>query len=309
MNFEDQLRDFSKQVKFRENFGKLSPFSNIVISGMGGSGIAGSIFSEIYDKAPVQVVSDYNLPAYAGKETLFIGISYSGNTEETVSATKEAMKRHCQVRVITAGGELSELGADAVIVPKGFQPRAALGYLIKPFLNTFISSDEKQYEKISERLAEMDSDNSRERETAGKIFERNSIPYILGYTPFKWVAYRWKTQFNENSKILAFSAYFPELDHNDAIPFKYTYGKDNFSFIVFGGSAGQIAKRIRYTSEITSTDFITIEPKGDNQLERLFYLIHAGDYISYHLGKMRKIDPEDVTVLTELKEMLKSRND
>ncbi len=306
MNFEDQLKDFSRQVLFNADFGKLSPFKNIVISGMGGSGIAGSIFSELYDKAPVQVVSDYKLPAYADKDTLFVGISYSGNTEETISATKEAIKRNCQIRLITSGGELSELGQETVLVPKGYQPRAALGYLIKPFLNSFITSDKPVYEKISAILSEMETDNSLEKGTAAKIFGKNSIPYVLGYPPFRWVAYRWKTQFNENSKLLAFSSYFPELDHNDAIPFKHTYGKDTFSFIVFGGSTGQIEKRVRYTSEITSTDFITIKPGGESTLERMFYFIHAGDYISYHLGKMRKIDPEDVSVLTELKERLKS---
>ena len=273
---------------------------------MGGSGIAGNIFSELYEMTPVQVVSDYKLPAYADKDTLFVGISYSGNTEETVSATREAIRRNCQVRLITSGGELAELGQETVLVPEGYQPRAALGYLIKPFLNSFITSDKTVYEKISTMLLEMETDSSLEKGTAAKIFRKNSIPYVLGYPPFRWVAYRWKTQFNENSKLLAFSSYFPELDHNDAIPFKHTYGKDAFSFIVFGGSTGQIEKRVRYTSEITSTDFITIEPKGESTLERMFYFIHAGDYISYHLGKMRKIDPEDVSVLTDLKERLKS---
>ena len=306
MNFEDQLKDFSSQVLFNANFGKLRPFKNIIISGMGGSGIAGSIFSELYDKAPVQVVSDYELPAYADRDTLFVGISYSGNTEETVSVTREAMKRKCQIRLVTSGGELSELGPETVLVPKGFQPRAALGYLIKPFLNSFITSDPKVYERISSMMSEMETDNSMEKATADKIYGKNSIPYVLGYPPFRWVAYRWKTQFNENSKLLAFSSYFPELDHNDAIPFKHTYGKDKFSFIVFGGSTGQIEKRVRFTSEITSTEFITVEPKGETILEKMFYLIHAGDYTSYHLGKLRKIDPEDVSVITELKEKLKS---
>lgn len=306
MNFGEQLRDFSNQVKFKEDFGKLNPFSNIVISGMGGSGIAGSIFSEIYDNAPVQVVSDYELPHYAGKETLFIGISYSGNTEETVSTAREAVKRGCQVRLITSGGELSELGEETVLVPKNYQPRAALGYLLMPFLNTFVSRDAALYEGISRILSGLDSDNHKEEAIARSIFEGKSIPYVLGYPPFKWVAYRWKTQFNENSKLLAFSSYFPELDHNDAIPFKHSYGKENFTFLVFGGSSGQIGKRVKYTSELTSTDFITIEPMGTNVLEKLFHLIHAGDYISYHLGKMRGVDPEDVSVLTELKEKLKS---
>lgn len=305
MEFLEQLRDLSKQVKFKANFGKLSEFSNIVVSGMGGSGIAGNIFSELYTKAPVQVISDYNLPEYAGRNTLFIGISYSGNTEETLSATREAIKMGCQIRLVTSGGELSELGQDTVKVPGGLQPRAALGYLIKPFLSTFVDDNEGEYERISGLLERMDTNNGEQSILAEELAKNTLIPVILGYPPFRWIAYRWKTQFNENSKVLAFSSFFPELNHNETVPFRDTYKKDVFRFIAFGGADQRIEKRIGITSEITKTDFLRIEPKGETVLQRMFYLIHYGDYVTYHLAKYRNLDPEDVSVITELKNRLR----
>ena len=305
MDFLSQLKNLSEQVKFDADFGELSEFSNIVISGMGGSGIAGNIFSELYDKSPVQVISDYNLPEYAGKRTLFIGISYSGNTEETLSAAREAIKRGCQVRLVTSGGELSELNEQVVRIPSGLQPRCALGYLLKPFLYSFISKDEQEYNAISRILSEMDEKNDEERKMAADLFEHKSIPVILGYTPFKWIAYRWKTQFNENSKVLAFSNYFPEHNHNEIVPLKGTYNKEAFRFILFGGADSKIEKRIKVTARITNTDFIRIPMKGATRLEKLFYLIHYGDYVSYHLASLRGIDAEDVSVITELKSELK----
>lgn len=304
MNFLEQLQDLKNQVNFKDNFGKLSNFSNIVVSGMGGSGIAGNIFSEIYTKVPVQVVSDYHLPEYAGKNTLFIGISYSGNTEETLSATREAIKKGCQIRLISSGGELSELGQETVTIPGGLQPRSAIGYLLKPFLSSFINSDESEYQEVSRILAEIDANNMESKKIAEELYSGNQIPIVLGYTPFKWIAYRWKTQFNENSKILSFSNYFPELNHNDTVPFRDTYRKDVFRFLVFGGAEERIAKRISITSEITSTDFRTIPVIGESLIQKIFYLVHFGDYLTYHLAGLRNIDPEEVTAITELKNKL-----
>ncbi len=304
MNFLDQLKNLSSQVKFKADFGDLSPFKNIVVSGMGGSGIAGAIFSEIYDKVPVQVVSDYSLPKYANMETLFIGISYSGNTEETVQVTDEAIKKGCQVKMITSGGKMSELDGDLVKIPGGLQPRSAIGYLLKPFLSSFIESNEDAYLRVSELLSEIDRDNSNEEKLAREIIESKQIPIIYGHYPYRWIAYRWKTQFNENSKLLAYSAYFPELNHNETVPLKETYNKETFRFLAFGDTSPRIAERKAITSEITKTKFTEIEVRGETLLEKMFYLIHFGDYLSYHAALKRNIDPEDVSVITELKNRL-----
>ena len=306
MDFLSQLRNLKDQLLFDADFGKLDPFSNIVVAGMGGSGIAGNIFSEIYDKSPVQVVSDYRLPEYAGKNTLFIGISYSGNTEETLAATMEAMKRGCQMRLITSGGELSQLGEETIKIPSGLQPRSALGYLIKPFLQSFLFRDSEGYDAVHKLLKEMDDNNEEQLGLASSINGKSLIPVVFGHYPYRWIAYRWKTQFNENSKVLAFSNFFPELNHNDTVPLKASYRKEDFRFISFGDARPRIEKRIRITGSITGTDFARVPVKGETLLQKMFYLIHYGDYVSYHLAKLRNIDPEEVSVITELKEGLKS---
>ncbi len=304
MNFLEQLKDLSSQVLYKVNLGEIPQFRNMVIAGMGGSGIAGSIFSEIYDKAPVQVISDYRLPQYAGKETLFIGISYSGNTEEVLQASQEAIDRGCAVKLITSGGKLSRFNADIVKVPGGMQPRSAIGYLLKPFLSSFITEDVQAYKDVSSLLKEVDENNDEEKKLAREIASAQQIPVIYGHYPYRWLAYRWKTQFNENSKILSYNAYFPELNHNETVPLKGTYRKDNFRFLTFGDAPGRISTRKSITSEITGTEFTEIGTKGDTLLEKLFYLIHYGDYLSYYLALERSLDPEDVSVISELKERL-----
>lgn len=304
MNFLEQLKNLSSQVLYKTDFGEIPKFRNIVVSGMGGSGIAGSIFSEIYDKVPVEVISDYRLPHYADENTLFIGISYSGNTEEVLQASQKAIERGCKVKLVTSGGKLSTLGADVVKIPGGLQPRSAIGYLLKPFLSSFVSEDEDAYPEISSLLKEMDKDNSREKALAEEIASAKQIPVVYGHYPYRWTAYRWKTQFNENSKLLSYSTYFPELNHNETVPLKGTYGKDNFRFIIFGDAPERIENRIMITSEITGTNFTRIEVRGNSLLEKLFYLIHYGDYLSYHLALARGIDPEDVSVISELKNRL-----
>ena len=307
MNFSDELKTLKKQVQSEEEINiDTSGVDKIIISGMGGSGIVGNIFSELYDRKPVTVVSDYGIPSFADEKTLFIAISYSGNTEETLSTVKMAREKGCKIVAITSGGKIGASVDNKVLIPAGIQPRSALGYMLMPLLNTFLKPSSQERNATAAMIGAIDEDNSDMESLAREIWSGKLIPVILGFSPFKWVAYRWKTQFNENSKILAFSSYFPELDHNDAIPFKHTYGKDNFAFLVFGGSTGQIEKRVRFTSEVTSTEFIMVQPKGQTVLEKLFYLVHAGDYISYHLGNMRNIDPEDVSVITELKNKLKS---
>lgn len=304
MNFLEQLKNLSSQVLHKVDLGEVPQFSNIVIAGMGGSGIAGSIFSEIYDKAPVQVISDYHLPRYAGKETLFVGISYSGNTEEVLQASQEAIDRGCAVKLITSGGKLSQFDADIVRIPGGMQPRSAIGYLLKPFLSTFITEDDVAYSGISSLLREIDKNNDEEKKLAAEIAAAQQIPVIYGHYPYRWIAYRWKTQFNENSKLLSYSTYFPELNHNETVPLKGSYRKDNFRFLTFGGAPERISRRKSITSEITGTEFTEIEPKGETFIEKLFYLIHYGDYLSYHLALERNLDPEDVSVISELKERL-----
>jgi len=301
----EELRTLKAQVNFTERFQIDYEFDNIVIAGMGGSGVVGRLFSGLYSEKPVEVVSDYVLPDYANNRTLVIGVSYSGNTEETITVLKEAKRRGCDIVAVTSGGEISKMGFTTILVPCGMQPRSALGFMLMPFLSTFLGLSDETRASTVKILDDMDHNNSQPKALAKEIFEERKIPVIMGFSPFSWVAYRWKTQFNENSKIMAFSNYFPELNHNETMALGDTFRKDVFRYIVFTGSENkQIEKRITETARITGVDFYPVEAKGKDSVEKLFYLVHFGDYVSYHLAKFRDVDPQDVSKIELLKKRI-----
>ena len=282
-------------------------YRNIVISGMGGSAIAGYILSELYSDFPIQVVSDYVIPDYADSNTLFIAISYSGNTEETLSTLAMAESRGCGIRTIASGGKLAASRHEGVVIPGGLQPRSALGYMLMPLINTFLDPGDDELHSISNIIGGIDEDNDGMLRLASEIQKNQMIPVIMGFSPYRWVSYRWKTQLNENSKVIAVSNYFPELDHNELIPYRFTYRRDEFKFIVLGDSGNErIRTRISLTEKLSGTSFAHVNPPGNTVLEKLFGLIHLGDYLSYHLASLRKIDPRDVSLLEQLKASLRA---
>lgn len=309
MKFIEELKNLKEQVKFKASFEINRGYENIVIAGMGGSGIVGNIFKELYTEKPVITVDDYFIPEFVNEKTLFIGISYSGNTEETLSATEQAIEKRAYILTISSGGKLKDLGSQNIKVPPGLQPRSSLGYMLLSLINTFMPQDNDIIERTYKLLDHLDNDNESIKTQANEIGIKNKIPVIYGYSPFKAVAYRWKTQFNENSKILAYSNSFPELNHNDTMPLRDTYLKDKFIFFSFGAPVNhKIMARINITSEITNTNFINIDPLGNSIFEKLFYLVHYGDYISYYLALYRGKVPEDVSIIEKLKLKLKNNN-
>ncbi|MCL4421474.1 MAG: bifunctional phosphoglucose/phosphomannose isomerase [Candidatus Thermoplasmatota archaeon] len=300
-----ELGTLKDQVRFSKKFTIDKDFDNVVVAGMGGSGIVGRIFSELYSEKPVEVVSDYQLPKYANDRTLVIGVSYSGNTEETISVLNQAQKNNCITVAITSGGKISGMGFQTVLIPGGLQPRSSLGYMLMPILSTFLDITNNVRDATFERLKNMDEDHSKEEMLALEIFKGQRIPVIMGFFPFSWVAYRWKTQFNENSKIMAFSNYFPELNHNETMAIGDTFRRDMFEYIAFRGSSNnRIEKRIEETSKITGVDFYQVTAEGNSIIEKLFFLVHYGDYVSYHLAKLRNVDPQDVSKIELLKKRL-----
>jgi len=306
MRFIEELKTLKEQVQFDSKFEIYGNFENIVIAGMGGSGIVGSIFKELYTQKPVVQVDDYHIPDFVNEKSLFIAVSYSGNTEETLSATDLAIDKKATVFTISSGGKLGEKGAQNVTVPKGLQPRSSVGYMLMPLLNTFLPQSQKRIDNAHRLLETMDENNEHIKAQAREIFEHSSIPVIYGHYPFKAVAYRWKTQFNENAKILAYSNFFPELNHNDTMPLRDTYRKDSFMFFTFSSTNEKIKSRISITAEITNTYFVRIDPLGGSIFEKLFYLIHYGDYLTYHLANYRGMSPEDVGIIEELKLRMKT---
>lgn len=307
MEFIDELRFLKEELKFKESVDVPSRFDNIVIGAMGGSGISGKMFQELYSEKPVTITDDYNIPKFVSKNTLFIGISYSGNTEETLNATRQAIKRGAHVVTMSAGGLLSDYGDQHIKIPRAdLQPRSATGYLLMPLLKGFGLVRESEVRNAYSILAELDSHNEECSRHARSIAKSNAIPVIYGVSPFKAVAYRWKTQFNENSKVIAYSSNFPELNHNDTMAIAQTYRKKEFYIFVFDSEDRKIKKRIQATMDITKSQFNIIRPKGKSAVEQLFHLIHYGDYVSYRLGMLRGIDPTDISLIQKLKEIMKN---
>lgn len=308
MEFIDELRFLKEQLKFKERFELPKHFDNVVMAGMGGSGISNKIFQEMYTEKPLFLIDDYEIPNFVSKSTLFIAISYSGTTEETVNAVQSAIKKGAHVVTISSGGTLSELGDQRIKIPRNdLQPRSAMGYMLLPLMRSFGMVKDSDIEETYDLLSKLDSDHKDATRHAQDIKKLDSVPVIYGAMPYRNVAYRWKTQFNENSKIIAYSSYFPELNHNDTLALAKTYRKKDFYFMVFESEDKRIAKRIRVTEKITNSSFNMIRLVGKSSLAKLFYLLHYGDYVSYELALLRGIDPAEVELLLTLKRAMKDQ--
>jgi glucose/mannose-6-phosphate isomerase len=304
MNFLDELKNLKEQIKSTDKFNVDFNFDNIVISGMGGSGIVGNIFQEYYTDRPVIAIGDYGIPSFVNDKTLFIAISYSGNTEETINNVEEAKKRGAHVMAITSGGKLETLVENSIVIPAALQPRSALGYMLMPLYNTFSPVDADKVSEAYGILNDMDKNHSEMKAEAFKIYENSSIPIIYGSKPFKSVAYRWKTQFNENAKTFAFYSYFPELNHNDTMPLKSAYRRSEYLFYAFESDNARINQRIKITQDITGEQFSVVKSPSNDYFAKLFYLIHYADYLTYELALVRNVDPTDVSTIEDLKKKL-----
>jgi len=307
MEYLQEILSLKDQILTETKVKVPSGIDNVVIAGMGGSGIAGKIFQEFYQSRPVTLVNSYEIPDFVNSRTFFVAISYSGNTEETLSATEEAIRKGAKVAAITSGGKLATLVKDTFLVPGNFQPRSAVGYLTLPLLRGFGLIKDSDVLETRKLLENIDLQTERLERFAKELSEGRKIPFIFGVPYLNSVAYRWKTQFNENSKVVAYSASFPELNHNDTMALESTYRKDEMYFFVLTSklSSKNIKNRIRITAEICNLKINEIEGEGSSLLSNVFTLIHKGDFISYFLAKERGIDPRNVAIIEKLKSELR----
>ncbi|MHB1440611.1 MAG: bifunctional phosphoglucose/phosphomannose isomerase [Cuniculiplasma sp.] len=305
--FYEQLYSIKDQIKFGESFhANIKNFKGIVVAGMGGSGISGRIFSEMYEDLPVIVVDSYNLPKFVDNEYFFIAVSYSGNTEETLSVVGEAKRRGVTVNAITSGGALEKIADNLIKIPSGLQPREAIGYLLMPLINTFIPVTYEEKQRIVNLIEELEKGRSPLWQLAQKIVDSKKIPYILSWEPFRALSYRFKTQFNENSKMFALNHTLSEQNHNELVPQLVNRGMaDKFIFIVIeGDSSSRNSRRLEIMERKADSPFIHLKAKGSTHMERLFYLLHYIDILTVEVGLRLSNNPEDVRVLEKLKEDL-----
>jgi len=295
-------------------------FKSVLVLGMGGSAIAGDILA-CFSTVPVVTVRDYTLPPWVNSETLLLAISYSGETEETLSAFREGLKRTKRAVALSTGGALAamceEEGIPWVPVPPGLQPRAALGFLLFPLLACFsrfgmLKGDPKGallgLRALREMCVSTDVGNPAKRfaqELHGKV------PIIYGAGNTGPVAYRWKTQVNENAKQPAYWAELPELCHNEIVGyelFSKVFPEGVFVFLRTPSDHPRVAKRVEILKEVLSRrglTFYEVWAEGEDPLSQALWLLYFGDWVSFYLALLNGVDPTPVVPIQELKRRLK----
>ena len=329
----EQMEEALKISKnWKINTDDFPEIKNIVVIGMGGSAIGGDLVrSYLASKLliPFQVVRNYSLPEYVDDETLVIVSSYSGNTEETLSALDDAIGRKAMIAAISTGGMLEEICKFNEIpmakLPEGLQPRAAIGFSFVPTLLFFEKINlvknltkevELAIELIKKTREEFIEDNDIDSNPAKKLAKSffRKIPIIYsGPTATDVVGVRWKGQICENAKNLAFANQYAEFNHNELVGWAEQAKelKKNLIVVQLHDSADhiQIVQRMDIVHKLIAElgiDVEEINAIGATPLERMFYLIQLGDFTSYYLAVLNGVDPSPVKVITRLKGMLAS---
>jgi len=314
-NYMEVLEDFPQQCRKSLELpkGMIIPadVSNIVVCGMGGSAIGGDLLKTYLSKTiPVIVNRDYKLPKFVNENSLIILVSYSGNTEETLNCYKEAKERGCSIVAVSSDGKLAEKCKKTIKIPSGLQPRAAIGYLFFPMIGLLHNSGiiEVKNEELNEMLNIIkDVNYYKEKGEALAKKIKGKIPVIYSSTLLEPVAYRFKTQINENSKQPAFNHVFPEMNHNELVGYKNMERKEFVAiFIKDKEDHPRIKKRMDICKKIIEkrVDVEEIETRGNHLLSRMFSAIYLGDFASYYLALFNREDPTPVNIIEYLKKEL-----
>jgi glucose/mannose-6-phosphate isomerase len=318
--------EFEAKVWNTENDGRT--IENVVITGMGGSALAALLAKAWLKEAltiPFEIVRTYDLPAYVGHNTLVIASSYSGNTEETVSALDQAEKRGAQLAVISSGGTLINVASSDSIahvqLPEGLQPRMAVIYNLKALialLATFSVVEASRAEEITQLSTWLHSETRRwEREvTTDKNYAKQLALLAVGKTPVIYggsitapAAYKWKISWNENAKNVAFWNEYPEFNHNEFMG--WTSHPVEKPFVVFdlvsNFEHSQILKRFEVSDRLLSgmrPKAITVNLQGQSVLAQLLWASILADFVSIYVAILNGVDPTPVAQIETLKREL-----
>ncbi len=319
------IDDLPQQIEEAIDLGYAADFEfkgikNVCIGGMGGSSIGGELLktlSEKYSKVPFSIVRDYELPRFVGSKTLMVIVSYSGNTEETLSLMDQVGNK-AKILCVTSNGIVEDRAKEEnlplISIPKGYPPRGAIAFLFFPVLEVLRKSGiiNLKKEDIDETISVL-SDNSETakawaEEISGKLKEK--LPFVYSLYDFSVIARRWCTQINENSKSLAHFAVFSELNHNEIVGWENPKEilKRIFIFILRDREeSDQMKKRIEITTELiedVAGEIMDVYAEGKSRLAKIFSLIQKGDYLSFYLARNYKVDPLPVKRIQELKRRL-----
>ena len=297
----------------------------VVVVGMGGSAIGGDLLRTLalpHAAVPVSVVRHYTLPASVGADTIVVVSSYSGNTEETLSALDEALARGAKVACIAAGGQVlaraEAEGLPYVQIPGGLQPRAALGYSLGALLTMAErlelhtippSAWEEAHERLLRQREVYSAEDNEARDLAASL--KGLLPFVYSESGLlEAVNLRWRCQFNENSKALAGGNLFPELNHNEIMGWDQPDDLfERIAVIVLRDlqEHPRVQQRIEVTRgllEPKAARWIEVKSEGEHPFTRVLSLVHLGDWVSLYLAYRRGVDPTPVGLIQQLKQAL-----
>lgn len=296
----------------------------VVVGGLGGSAMGGDVLAEymaMNSSAPTFVVRDTIFPKWTNDCTLAILMSYSGNTKETISMYNSAREYGCPIIVITSGGRLMDIakkdGQDVVQIPSGFQPRAALGHLLGSVacvvesanlapmasdIREFIPSLERSMEKL---LPSTPQSSNSAKQIALRLF--GTMPFVYAPRPIRSAATRWQSQINENSKMLCLSGEVPEMGHNQIVGWINGAREINYRPVMLLPHAGRCipVSLMRTAIEMFTehdVDTVVADIEGNTPLESALHAIMLGDFVSYYLAVLNRVDPTPVPAIIELKD-------
>ena len=294
--------------------------SKAIVCGMGTCNIAGQIVSDYLDamkKTPLPMAKGIELPKWVDRDTTVIVISYSGNTAETLNLYRAAVRTGAQIVCITAGGQLEQMCVkdDNIMlsIPGGFQSRGAIGYMIGYILLTLNNIGLlDNTEEISETLKTVKafrndligSDDNEAKTIADRIYGK--VPAIYSFFSMRSVAYRWKSQINENSKTLSFYGTMPEFNHNELMGWTNDEMiRDYIPVIIFDDGVSSMLKAMAETPIGMIMDrginVYVYHLKGGNALEKMLKALIMGDFVSLYLAHLNGVDPssDDISMISE----------
>lgn len=319
-NFPEQMSQIMDLAE-KYNLSQAShEINNVLVCGMGGSGIGADFVHKFIQKAcarPFVVNKTYDIPAFADKHTLAIVSSYSGNTEETLSAFQKLLIAHCKIVVISSGGALLRLAKenqlDFIELPGNWNsPRACLGFSIVAQLKTLIHFKLVSEELLLDLRRTIDFLNTKQNEIVEKAKHLSSLlkfKMIVCYCPdtIEPVALRFRQQINENSKMLCWHNVLPEMNHNELVGWRWEQAALAVLFLRNSDDQSNIQARIEITKEIVghyTPSVLEVYSKGDSLIMKSLYLVHLLDFVSYFLAEENKLDAIEVRVIDFLKNEL-----
>lgn len=317
----EALNKFSSQIEFAlNNYSShglsATHFNNLIIGGLGGSGIGGRIVRSLFINEfpiPVESLADYSLPAYVNEKTLVILVSYSGNTEETLQLFEEAKSKNCTMLILTSGGKLKELAVENNIhtctIETGFQPRMALGFSLTYLILIFGELINKDVRTELKKVAESVKDSQPFQEDAEQVFNAiksklNKKLIALTDGLLEPVGIRFCQQIQENAKHECFQHTLPEMNHNVIESY---YGQmESIYFFIHVNENNRVASRFDFLNNLLEVENNKIVPilLDEFSITLVYQTIYTLDWLSLFIADFRRVDSLNVPNIMSLKEFL-----